>query len=602
MMRLRDRDSDGFTLVEVLVAMIVFSIVTLGIVPLLAGSIKGAIYARSSTVGKNVALRAMERARGLPYHVAFSSQNTKVDVLDLYYPDDVTLSATQTYAATPQPIFTSTCNSATLSNPACPRTLPVGHTLVFEAKFVRSEGRAVQTNTAQPFQTYTAEPPLADYAWNVVGKDSPATQIVELTVRASWVAAGTARSFQMRSLLGERRVVPPKVRALGRVDYGVSVTTSFVDGTGQVSDLVLVGGASESRLDSRLVSTADQVVRAAQVRLLEETSALFPQGRDLAAGEGATEILHAEPDSGAIPGGTFCCQTTVAHPNLVPALNVARIDDTNTNSLEVKVGGQLPLAKGAFGYEDDDDAARALWVMNQADTTAVSPLKLTNDDDRKMFWVRSDEDDALNGNTRAQTYPTTDVQSGVAATASVDAANIRLLPTEFISSGFGASKSVVFVNDFTANVSCNAHKNPLAASAAIQWSANLRYWSDTDGDNVADGTYAPAIPLGSAQGTDNLQAIKSSNPVVYDAQTGSADIHLFEERDPSTGAVVKQGYLTDWRSAVGSAGTVAADGRSTLATLEGAIRIDTVATNPLVSESALSVSVGKMSCEAEDNR
>jgi hypothetical protein len=47
---------------------------------------------------------------------------------------------------------------------------------------------------------------------------------------------------------------------------------------------------------------------------------------------------------------------------------------------------------------------------------------------------------------------------------------------------------------------------------------------------------------------------------------------------------------------------VDATGRVTDASIDGAIRIDTAATDPDNAESTLSVQVGKLSCEAADQR
>ncbi len=91
----RGGSDQGFSLVEVLAAMSVFGIITLGTVPLVLTSLKGAALSRSYTVGKNLAVQAMERARGLPYYVDFPTQKAyasdtgaprKVDLLDMYYP------------------------------------------------------------------------------------------------------------------------------------------------------------------------------------------------------------------------------------------------------------------------------------------------------------------------------------------------------------------------------------------------------------------------------------------------------------------------------------------------------------------------------------
>ena len=86
MTRLRKSTERGFTLIEVLAALVVFSLITLGIVPLLASSMKAATLARTGTVAKNAGLKAMEHARDLPYYISYAAQNKRVDILDMYFP------------------------------------------------------------------------------------------------------------------------------------------------------------------------------------------------------------------------------------------------------------------------------------------------------------------------------------------------------------------------------------------------------------------------------------------------------------------------------------------------------------------------------------
>ena len=98
----RIRSDKGLTLVETLVALTIFAIVSAAIVPLIASGLKGASLSRSYTVAKALAAGAMERARGLPYFV--SVQGTippaRRDLLDLYFPDRNTgFSATGTNAS-----------------------------------------------------------------------------------------------------------------------------------------------------------------------------------------------------------------------------------------------------------------------------------------------------------------------------------------------------------------------------------------------------------------------------------------------------------------------------------------------------------------------
>ena len=161
------RGERGFTLIETMVAISVFSIMTVGIAPLLLTSLRGSSLARSYTVGKNLAQESMERVRGFPYY----DTAPRRDVADLYFPNLST-----GYDASTQ-TFVTTCTSttsipATSGALACPpdhadgtTTIPAGYTVSFRAQFVRP------ANTVP--ETYTVEPPPATYDSNVASNSIP---------------------------------------------------------------------------------------------------------------------------------------------------------------------------------------------------------------------------------------------------------------------------------------------------------------------------------------------------------------------------------------------------------------------------------------------
>src|SRR5688500_1177579 len=128
MMRMLRRDK-GLTLIETSVALLIFSMVTLGLTPVLVGSLRGSTTSRSYTVGKNAATQAMERIRGLPFFESMKGvvSPTRRDVLDLYFPD-----LGSGYSAGK---FTTTCTQTTstpaASGPAaCPPKLADGTTAI----------------------------------------------------------------------------------------------------------------------------------------------------------------------------------------------------------------------------------------------------------------------------------------------------------------------------------------------------------------------------------------------------------------------------------------------------------------------------------------
>ena len=84
--RRRETGDGGFTLLEVMVAIILLGIVAAGVVPLLVGTLKAANAAKLNTQAKNLAQAQVERMRNLPYHVA-QSAGPYIDLLDIYFHD-----------------------------------------------------------------------------------------------------------------------------------------------------------------------------------------------------------------------------------------------------------------------------------------------------------------------------------------------------------------------------------------------------------------------------------------------------------------------------------------------------------------------------------
>ncbi|MBW3594081.1 MAG: prepilin-type N-terminal cleavage/methylation domain-containing protein, partial [Actinobacteria bacterium] len=166
---------DGFSLMEVMAALFIFTLLTLGLVPLLTSSIRGSNTARADTIGKNAALKAMERVRGLPFYVSYATSTTKVDLLDLYYPD----AATDTVEGGIT-FYRTVCPWNAVANPACPRDIPPDYTITFEAQFVDPVASGPQPTPGETATSYANVAPPATYSWASATTDTPPRQIVQM--------------------------------------------------------------------------------------------------------------------------------------------------------------------------------------------------------------------------------------------------------------------------------------------------------------------------------------------------------------------------------------------------------------------------------------
>jgi prepilin-type N-terminal cleavage/methylation domain-containing protein len=604
----RGTAQSGFTLIEVIVALSIFLITMVGVIPLLVGSVRGASLSRSYTVGKNVALEAMERARGFPYYVDYPTQKgytanvapfRKVDLLDLYYPS---FDASGTY--------TTTCTTSASTNPACPRSLPAGYSLEYKARFVK----AVKSTVGGVQQeTYTTVTPPAAYRWDppdpYTPLDGAPTQIVELVVTSKWNYNGAPRSFSLQSIIGEREFGKVTVRGVAKVEYGLKVTTTLTDSSANKSQLSAVAGIAESRVGTKTASTADQTVRAGEMMLTEAPEDI-PPPNDI---EGAVTVLHAAPDT--LPAGGSAGAVTLVHPDSAIG-SVGGLESTFTTNLKSSVSEELPTATGSFGYSapvPPSGSERLFWVSGRLGELNAANLRLDNSTGLVTFRARGGTVPTLSGGTSATTTSVTNPATRKVETVAQAAfGRLRMLP--ILADGFSSvvdasgtatsERAAVFIDDFTATASCKSTRATTggnAATASRSWSAKLYYLKDvTPGDNLAQARYQ-LLTLSSANGSDPLAAFSAAgtNPLVFDGPTPAQDVYLFE--DPPS----RLGYLRSWSSLIGETNPPpSGSGGVTQAATDGAIRVITTPVNPGAGtdDSSLSIQVGKLSCVSEDRR
>ena len=85
-------DDAGLTLIEVMVAMMIFLIISAGIAGAMITGLKANVSARQSTFGKEAAEQRIEEMRARPYYVPYNTDSEigttgDIDLLDRYYPN-----------------------------------------------------------------------------------------------------------------------------------------------------------------------------------------------------------------------------------------------------------------------------------------------------------------------------------------------------------------------------------------------------------------------------------------------------------------------------------------------------------------------------------
>jgi Tfp pilus assembly protein PilV len=583
------RRQDGLTLIETTVSLLIFSLVTLGLTPVLIGSLRGSTKSRSYTVAKNSATQAMERIRGLPYFESTKgvASPTRRDVLDLYFPD-----LGSGYSAGK---FTTTCTTTTQTPSAsgaaaCPpkladgtTALPTNVTLVFEAEFVK----AGTTSGGQ--QSFTVVTPPAGYSWATLANETPPAQLLRMTVIASWPMGGSTKTFRLSSLFGERSLSPDKVRGDARLDFAIQSATSYRADDGRVTTLTQIGGSSTSGIETRSVSTADQDTRAARLTLGQEEFNGVP-GTVLQDFIGASSLLHAPPDSFYAPN-TSQAELTATYQSspTAPVTPIAYVQGTNAVNNGARVINELPGAEGSFTLNAGEPI---YWTDNQADTGSRTELLLHNT--RNVLQVRTGTM-GLTGSTKTEATALSPTSGRkVQSTVSANLGRLDLFPTTYITV---EQRAVVSLRNFDLDLQCTSTANSTTAQVTGTWTAQFKYWRDLTNNSTRDGGYSTEVTLSGsvAGGSEQLETIQTTNPLVYDDNQAIDDVYLFK-------TATKKGYLSDWSMKPQISWTEDPSGRTTTATVEGALQFISSPLNPAIEASALQVTLGKASCLAVDNR
>jgi prepilin-type N-terminal cleavage/methylation domain-containing protein len=594
----------GLTVIELMVALTIFAIMTAGVIPLLATTLRGTTLSRSYTLGKSLAVAAMERARGLPYFESVQGQTTpqRRDVLDIYFPDKgAGFSAVDN-------TFTTTCTPGSAAPSAsgalaCPKDIPTGYTVTFVAAFVKPGATPPVTNPPTP-QSFMVEPPSSAYNWNAVATENPPTQLLRMNVSVTWTSGGRARNFALTSLLGQRELTDEQISATAEVAHAVSIIARYNNSAGVRSQLVATAGQSLSDITSDAIAEADLETRAGHLVLTQDAVGESP-AETLADFIGASAFVSAPPDSYPASTASMAEQTATYVYSDSSTLSVAFMDDTVVESpspfsLGARVLNELPTAAGKFRYSGAAGQP-SMWVDNQASRGPTSALKL--DDTAQMVVLEPDGSTRLSGQTSAEaTAVSPSTSRKVEGVASVEFGKLQVLPTTFITH---PDDSVVTVSNFTASLSCKSTANATPASVVGTWQATLRYWSDPANDGLTNSTVPGAVPAyvdvplsGSLTGgSDPLASLKTDaqNPLVYDDPVDANDVYLMD-------TLTRNGYLTSLSTRPLITSSKSATGRSTSATLSSAISIGTVPTSPGNDATVINVSIGTLSCDAVDRR
>jgi type II secretory pathway pseudopilin PulG len=626
------RSEKGLSLVETMVAITIFALFTVGIVPLLGTAMRGGAMTRTESVGRNLASKTLERLRGLQYHVAYSGTNTKVDLLDHFFPGRTPGYApptTSTGFETGSNSFVTTCAENSTA-PACKSLpssseIPAGYSV--EIRLTFKDATSPATTVAVP----------TTYAWNAASdQDKPPSDLVEISVTSAWTVGSEQRTFNLQSYLSQRdrQVLPTggsggalptppptggggstpppptsvKLRAEAKINYGYQMTTTYRDTqtparlsefTGTLGTAVAYG----EQLDSG--SKADLTVRAGQLRMVRpaDPAVSGDVGVDVTV-NGASHDAHAPPNAGASATSTAAAGTAT-HPEITLSGGMGFLAASEAGSMTgargagPTVANGLPFVKGYYDFNATTNVNPSffpthMWmkqtnaIASPGTATTLNPIGVTGSATSKTITVNeygANDDSAYTVDPRGEVMidstPTSPGPSRVVTATSTipNQGEILLFPSFWTSNGM----TEIRIQSFSATLACNARADAGAASTATgSWDATLEYMEDPTNNGNGNGlvvrkttlptqtlTTHPVVPAGT---TNPLQAIKNQNggngPLIFDASDNRYDVFMFAANG-------KRGLLSNW--SMGSIQTsISADDRVASAQLDGAIRMETM--------------------------
>ena len=553
MSRLRPlRSESGFTIVEMVAAMAIFALAAAFVLGTLVAGIRTAGSGRDRTIAKELARERLEEMRRLPFYLQVSSQypcvpEVRTDLLDTYFPN-LTAPAYNSGAST----YTRTIDPV----PGFPR-----YSLTVQSRFV-SENLATVT-------------PPSTYSCASSATDQPPGNLLAVVVTVRW---GPTKQFSytLRTHLGETRL--SSVEVLGaasglmtRIDTAFSNGSIFLMEIGSTDSSIFVGDSVTAR---------------------NETFAGRATITDSAGGatskEGARQSVAAPPDS-ALSELNVAAQTLI-HPTLL--FTAATLNANKTSGVMAKINESPGLfAEGSSKILPSVD--KSIEGGNDFEATnEVEGIGGTRSIDNTKPFVASKKVAGFQSESSSSCKEQADK---VACEVKGGTAELRLFPvTLALPSGASVTTDgyLLAIRFSEIKSEATASRNGAASAFALNtFAGTVSYWEL----DPSTSTYTKqSVAISSTSGSAN--ALPAPSSVCVRASLGICNLTLAD-------------FILNWSAltAAQAAGTVsvAPDGRSAEATLDGVVRITTQPSNrisSLLSNSGFIVKIGAFSTRAVDAR
>ncbi|GAC1323683.1 MAG: hypothetical protein NVSMB13_03950 [Mycobacteriales bacterium] len=546
--------TDGFTLIEVLVAITLLAVVAAGLFPLLVTGVRASVAAKYNTQASNLSVERIEQMRNLTWHVA-PSEGQYVDLLDSYFTDatnahfDATHCVSGSYAAA-----TYTCQ---VKLPPLAGTVVFGQ--VVQAQFLDDAGNLVT--------------PPTGYDSQVAGSDTPPANTLGVTVTTNWSQFGTSKSYTTYTRISAAAAGSPLIVSQARAS-ALRVSSTVVDAAGIASTVQLEAGAVNA--DGAQSTASSAAVSAAGATASQSTGA---------TAVGASLTLRAPPNP---PTGTV---STVSAKSLgtgctMPASFVCFADTSVSGTESALVSQGLPLVANPPGTATGPLVASVLrenvgnalgFEFSNAPTDTGLQLQTLSPMVFGSGVTTSDVADT-SAYLSATSGPTHNVTSGVTTSTQI----VDVLPTTFTPLIRDTlNGGIVELALDNASLTCQT-SGGVPSYGTSSYSVRARYWDVTAAAGL--GAYSPWITV--TNGSSGLP----------DASTISMGTNSL------TGAVRHLSDYLTWQALTSITQGGNSSTKTASASLDGIIRIATAPTRSGDPSSVINVSLGTLGCSVMDAR
>lgn len=450
-LNLRFKCEEGLTLIEIMVSMMIFLVVSAGIAGTLMTGLRTTVSARQSTFAKETAQAQIEEMRAKTFYVPYSDDpgigtKSDFDLLDRYYPDLNTTPTVDDQVWTGQYFSGSDAHYTRISPPDTH-----GIVTTVETRFVDSNRIVVV--------------PPSSYDSNSADNDTPPSKLVDVKVTAAWGDRSGEQSYVLESLISATGQTPPVTESgcehasNSRVDVkGLILTAST--GTADPYTALVNGTLGDAHAAAVYGCESDMEASATGGQMSVVGGSTYTGATVLVTGPPAIEDVVGPLNVG--PPGTW------PKPTISNSKAKGEIEDKGSGK-EVGVEGEANVGTQSLQLEQvsgtpTNDMGSEYCMGGYKRWDFINPTITVNGagggDDGEDIEAEIEQ---KNGDTTG--------------TAEVGYQQVNILPLQkwptSTTDNPSAAQGIVFIRDFKAKAEAKANGTPSGASTTMTYSFTL---------------------------------------------------------------------------------------------------------------------------------